>query len=244
MTMLSVVKTVMDSNGWPAPSVGVAGNQDQNMRQSFALINKVLKSVSFKNNWPELVKEYVFTTVPNQAAYPLPADFHHWVVGSAWNKSKYYQLKGTMMPTEWYRVMYGGYGAYAGYWTPWFTSFRIDRLGMNFVVAPTPTAPEDLVFMYVTNNIAMDATGNPKSAYVIDSDIAVIDEEVVELGLSWRWRSKKGLDFTAELAEFNAALKTRFAQYLGPGDIAVGRQVVDYPPLTNGYIGLGPIGGT
>jgi hypothetical protein len=248
MSLLSIVKMVMDSNGWPNPIQSVASSQDQNMRQSYALANKALESASFKKDWPILVREHQFETVIGQSVYPLPLDFHHLVSPSAVNSDQYYQLKGSLTPIQWYRMALKGA-------VNWSTGFRITPFTKEFNIAPAPTGVQKLVFMYVTMNIATSADGNPVPRYTQDNDVAVIDESLVELGLTWRWRQKKGLDYTAEMAEYNGTLNRAFAQMYGAGETDVGgysyqRALADQRfgqsepwPLTGGDIGSGPIGG-
>lgn len=231
MTLLSTVKTVMDSNGWPAPTSSVASSSDQNMRQAYALANKALLDTSYKKDWPQLIYEHTFTTVEGQVEYPLPEDYHHLVAPSAWNSSQYYQMKGSLTPSQWYRMILRG--------APpnFLAGFRLDARTKTFNITPAPTGGMDIVFMYVTKNLAVDASGNPVERYSQDSDIAVIDEEMVELNLTWRWRQKKGLDFTAEMAEYNGALKRRWAQIVGYGELDVGgRPPLEDWPLTQPYI--------
>jgi hypothetical protein len=225
MSLLSIVKTVMDSNGWQQPVTAVSSSNDQNMRQSFALANKALTNVSYKNDWPSLVREYTFTTVADQIEYPLPLDFHHLIAPSAMNESQYYALRGSLTPIQWYRKVINGS-------VDWGDSFRIDRFGKTFQVAPTPSGGSDLIFMYITINIATDVNGHPITRYTQDTDVAVIDEDLVELDLQWRWRQKKGLDYTAEMAELGSILKSRYAQYLGFGELPIGIQYPRYTPIT------------
>jgi hypothetical protein len=165
-------------------------------------------------------------TVAGQVPYDLPPDFHHMVMPSAVNAGMYYALKGALSPIEWYRRSLNGS-------IDWGNSFRIDAFGKKFQLAPTPSSPQDLIFMYVTNQIAVDGSGVPVTQYTQDTDISLVDEDLIELGLSWRWRQKKGLDYTAEMAEFSGTLKARFAQYLASGVVQVGgRSQWGRPPLT------------
>jgi hypothetical protein len=226
MSLLSIVKSVMDSNGWPAVTASVAASTDQNMRQCLALANSSLSSVSYKKNWPVLIREHSFTTVGGQEAYPLPADFHHLVSPSAVNSDQYYQLKGSLTPIQWYRYVFNG-------GISWTDGFMLDAFGKTFKVTPLPTAAESITFMYITSNIAKTADGTPTTRYTQDTDMSLVDEDIIELGLTWRWRQKKGLDFTAELAEYNGTLNQRFAQSLGTGELPIGR-VLPYGdwPLT------------
>lgn len=224
MSLLGLVKSVMDANGWQLPVTAVSSSQDQNMRQSFALANRALLSISFKKDWPVLVREHKFTTVAAQTDYPLPPDFHHLVAPSAMNASQYYEMKGSLTPLQWYRkALQGG--------VDWGDSFRLDAFGKQFSVAPEPSGGDDLVFMYITSDIVMDVNGNPVKRYSQDTDVAIVDEDLVELDFQWRWRQKKGLDYTAEIAELNGTIRTRYAQYLGFGELNIGG-CSDPSPLT------------
>lgn len=229
MSLFSVVKTVMDTNGWPQPITSVASSQDPNMRQGMALANKVLSSVSYKKDWPVLIREHKFATVGNEGAYELPADFHHIVSPSAVDEDHYYNLRGSLTPLQWYRKVLNGS-------VDWGSGFRIDQYGKKFMVAPVPSSPDNLVFMYVTNLIAKNDAGDPIAQYVQDTDVSMIDEDLIELGLSWRWRQKKGLDYTAEMAEFSGTMRERFAQYIAIGELPVGGYRYNQAPLTDGSL--------
>jgi hypothetical protein len=242
MTVFSMVQTVMDSNGWPEPVTAVASSQDVNMRQSMALINKSLTSVSFKKDWPILIREYSFNTVEGQQGYPLPPDFHHLVAPSAMDASQYYEMRGSLTAIQWYRRVVNN----AAYWG---TGFRLDAFNGQFEVSPIPATPDNLIFMYVTNQIAASSTGTPQTAFIADTDVPLIDEDLVENDFTWRWREKKGLDYSAEMAEAASLVNLRLAQYLGTGEIPVSQaysrygmpsqysqQIYGDPPLTNGRI--------
>jgi hypothetical protein len=229
MSLLNIVKNVMDANGWQQPVTAVSSSNDQNMRQSMALANKALKNVSYMKNWPTLIRECVFTTAVGQDAYPIPPDFHHLVAPSGFNATRYAEMKGSLTPIQWYRKIANGYLGWGGAF--WLDSFRIDAVGKQFLIAPLPSTPCEIWCMYVTSNIATDINGVPINQYSQDTDTSVIDEDLVELDLQWRWRQKKGLDYTAELSELGSDVKTRFAQYLGYGELDIGGRAY-YTPLT------------
>jgi hypothetical protein len=195
------------------------------MRQSLALINKALKAASYKKNWPVLVREWNFPTVPQQGDYDLPPDFHHLVAPSAWSADQYYQIKGSLTPVQWYRYFLNG-----GINFP--EGFRIDPFGKKFKIAPVPGTAHNMVFMYVTKLIAKDGAGVPIEQYYQDTDEALIEEELVDMGLTWRWREKKGMDYSAELAEYNGTLNTRYAQQMGLGEVPIGGKYLYDAPLT------------
>ena len=215
MSLLKIVKSVMDSNGWPTVTSSVSASQDQNMRQCMALANKALENTSYSKNWVCLTREHTFDTVDGQSEYPLPIDFHHLVAPSAVDATSYYELKGAQTPIQWYRNLLNGNGQ-------WYTGFRIDPFLKMFRITPTPTSIRTLMFMYVTKYIAMDSDGVPITQYTQDGDESVVDEGLVELDLTWRWRQKKGLDFTAEMAEYNGNVTQAYAQELAYGEVPIG----------------------
>lgn len=237
MTLLSMCKTTLDSNGWKVLTSSVTSSMDDNMRQIFAIANKELVSLSLRKTWPVLVKEQEIVTVANQAEYDLPVDFHHVVNPSVYNASQYYMLKGNLQPMEFMRYAQRIVGPN----NP-CTGYRIKQKDKKLVLAPTPTTDgERVIFFYVSKNFVKDSTGNEKGLFSQDDDVPIIDEDLIELGLNWRWRQKKGLDFTAELAEYTGVVDQRYAQYLALPEFNIGGHPLGHPPLTDGYV-QGPIG--
>jgi hypothetical protein len=145
------------------------------------------------------------------------------------NKNQYYEMKGSLTPLQWYRKVINNS-------IDWSDSFRIDGFGKQFNIAPTPSSPIDLVFMYITNQIVVTGSGVPSTVYSQDTDEALVDEDLIEMDLTWRWREKKGMDYTAEMAELGGAIRTRYAQYLGYGELPVGARG-GYSPLTQPMTG-------
>ncbi len=237
MSLFSLVKATLESNGWKVPTTSVTSSTDDNIKQAFVLANKELVSLSFGFAWPVLTTDYTFETVAGQAEYDLPIDFHHIINPSVFNASQYYAVKGNIQPMEFIRYS----TRLVGPWNP-CTAYRIKQKGKKFVITPTPNAAETVLFFYVSKNLVKDVTGNEKQLYSQDDDVALIDEDLLELGLEWRWRAKKGLDYTAEIAEYTAAIKQRYAQYIALPEFPIGaRPLSEYYPLTEGYV-QGPFG--
>lgn len=237
MSLFSLVKYTLESNGWKVATTSVTSSTDDNIKQAFALANKELVSLSYGFAWPILTLDYTFQTVAGQAEYDLPVDFHHLINPSVYNTSQYHALKGNLQPAEF--IHYAN--RYVGPNSP-CTGYRIKQKAKKFVLTPTPDGVETLVFFYVTKNLVKDVTGNEKQLYSQDDDVAFVDEDLLEMGLEWRWREKKGLDYTAEIAEYTAAIKQRYAQYIALPEFPIGaRALSDIYPLSDGYV-QGPFG--
>lgn len=74
-------------------------------------------------------------------------------------------------------------------------------------VLPT-TAADGAVLNYVSSHWVLDENGEDfRNEFGADSDTTVFPERLITLNLIWRWKRAKGLDFTDQLAEFEAALQ-------------------------------------
>ena len=228
MTLFSMVKMVMESNGWPAPVTEVSSSSDPNMKQALALAQKTLDQVSYSRQWPILLETYTFDTVIDQEQYPLPTDFHHIISNACFNTAEYLGMRGSLSPADWVACSLG--------MVPVRSAYRVFPKGKTIGITPIPKGTESVTFEYVTRNLAFDAGGTPKQNYATDSDYSRLDEAIIEMNLTWRWRQKKGLDYTAELAEASAVTDQRFAQMLALGESPIGGGKGG-PPLTDGYIG-------
>ena len=228
MTLFSMVKMVMESNGWPSPVTEVSSSQDPNMKQALALAQKTLDQVSYSRQWPILIEPATFDTVAGQAEYPLETDFHHIISNAVFNSNQYWNMRGSLLPRDWIACQLG--------LAPVQSAYRMNPKGKTIRITPTPQAVESVTYEYVTLNLAYNADGTPKRNFAMDSDYSRLDESIIELNFTWRWRQKKGLDYTAELTEASAVTDQRFAQMLALGEMPIGAGHAG-PPLTSGYIG-------
>jgi hypothetical protein len=230
MTLLTMCNTVLSQNGFREYAT-VVGNSDPGAKQILALANAELKSVSDSYDWPHREVEYTFDTVVDQSAYNLPAAFKALAVDSVFDADQYYRLKGSMPVPQWNMLKYGGWGTldrtvFKLTYTP---ATGIWVLNLN----PAPTEVLGKVLVYYTKNRALQA-GVGQELYTADTNTPLIPEDIVELGLNWRLRRAKGLDFSAELAEYSATIPNRLAQFQALGSIPVGGY--QCPELTEGYV--------
>lgn len=74
-------------------------------------------------------------------------------------------------------------------------------------VAPVPSSTVTLE--YIANTWIVSASGARRSTFQDDTDTALIPEDLIVLGIKWRWRRLKGRPFDDEIAEYEAALDYR-----------------------------------
>lgn len=231
MSLIEMCRRVLAETGWPVPSA-ITSNSDGTAQQIFAIANTELRVLSQKYDWPQLEVELSFDTVVDQEEYPWPADFRKLEFASVFDTEEYYRIRGSLNIQQWNRYKHGLLGSVS------HQRFRQKYVDGDPTMELTP-APNDVrtyVALYYTNHYARDSDGVSIVEYVNDSDVSKIPEDLVELGVKWRFRRAKGLDFSAELAEYNAEVKSRFAGYKALGEIAVGGPSFSQDCLTEGYV--------
>jgi hypothetical protein len=208
MTLLSIIQDTFDEVGFPRPS-SVAGNTDQLARQALALLNREGKQLAREFDWSVLEREYTFATVSGTAEYALPSDYDHFSNDTQWDRTRLTPLMGPTSPQAWQEVKSGLVGTGA-YYRRWRVKRAAATLGQKFVLDPTPTSSGDTIaFEYISNFWATDTLGTTgKSAMTVDTDLPLIPEHLLIMGLRWRILSAKGLEYGDQLSEYQTAVMT------------------------------------
>jgi hypothetical protein len=79
-------------------------------------------------------------------------------------------------------------------------AFRIR--GNLFYISPTPAAVETVAYEYITQNWCRSAALVGQSAWAADTDTGVFDEETTTIGVTWRFKKSKGLDYAEDMNSY------------------------------------------
>lgn len=229
MALLDLVQRVCDEVGLPRPAT-VVGATEQLARQLYSLANAELEELSKRFDWPVLTREYNFNTVAGTAQYNLPADYRKFRAETIYDSTRYYQMRGSLSAGEWQRVKALNMGSLS------CARVRIYGNPLKLNILPTPNSVEAVVFEYMTKNFVVDAANNEQVRYSNDNDTSLIDEGLVRMGLKWRIKHAKGLEFSADLAEYEAVVAREFAAALAQPHIPVGFARHEDAPVTSGTI--------
>jgi hypothetical protein len=198
----------------------VAGSGDRTVLQMFRLANRVGRDLVRAYEWRRLVTEYTFATVNGTAEYDLPADFDRMVPDTHYDRTNDWRNLGPTTSQEWQWLNTG---------LSTVTQLRW-RLYLNKIkFYQTPTTAYTMAYEYVSKNwvIATGDTTATKSAFSVDTDICVFPDDLMTLGLIYRWYRVKGLDYADAQIEYLNALSTCKAQ-----DIPEGRKILSPMPQT------------
>lgn len=188
MTLLSICQAVANDSGFQVPQT-IVGNQDATASMLLSLINKSGRTLARKP-WQRLQKEFPFSTVASQSQYALPTDYGFYQADTAWSRTNYWNIRGSLSPAEWQRYKSGIQTT-----TP-RSRFRV--FGNFFTLDPTPSSIESMVIEYVSSfwvATAAAPTVGAQNTFLADTDVSFIDEYILELDLTWRFLERKGLAY-------------------------------------------------
>ena len=190
MSCLSIVQSVAQKLGLTTPNA-VATSNDTQVLQLLALLNEEGQELAARYNWQALTLEASFTTVATEtqgAIATIAPNLKFIINDTIWDRKTRRPIFGPLSPQYWQEqksMFITG---------PWY-QFRI--VGGNLKFIPVPAAGDNCYFEYITSGWATDAgLTAKKSAFTADTDVSLLDEQILALGLTWRWKAMKGLDYS------------------------------------------------
>jgi hypothetical protein len=195
MSLLQMVKDAADELGLPRPTA-VINATDPQVRQLLQLANVEGRSLAKRHNWQVLTSEHTFTTTATAVqltASALPTDFGWIVPETIWNRSSKRRVYGPIDNQEWQQIK----GNSINNVDP---AFRIR--GNTILITPNPTTGHSIYYEYISKNWCQSSGGTAQAAWAADTDTGRLNEYIMTLGLVWRFRKAKKLDFGDELAVY------------------------------------------
>lgn len=180
--------------GLPA-TVSVAGSGDQAIRMLLAHAQREGRQLARRWTWQRLARKATFTaTAAEVQVGALPADYDgRFLSGTFWNTTLKRPVPGPLNPQEWQqRISSVGQGPYP--------AFRIQ--GNALLMNPAPVAGETHTFEYLTRNFCASAGGTEQAAWAADNDVGLLDEELMLLGIIWRFKQSRGMDYAEDMRTY------------------------------------------
>lgn len=229
MTLLSIVQQASDVIGIPR-TTQVVGSNDMQVRQLLALVNQDGKDLARRYTWQQLTKERQFTTTATEVQTgAIPADFDRFVDGTIYNRSKTERAFGPVTPEE-YQEFKSRLSVVA------VDAFRVR--GSDFLIIPTPAVGDNWVFEYISTYWvrAEGETAGSKTAFSLDSDVSLFSIDLHILGLVWRYKRSRGLDYAEDFAAYEALFKMMTGRDGGRRIIDMGQQPMRRAPIPAGIV--------
>lgn len=188
---MTIATIVTDATERIAVTLGgstVFSNPGETAKQMRALANQDGKELMRRGTWEQLTKEVTFTAIAQEEqTNAIPVDYDHMLNETFYNRTQKRQVVGPLSPTEWQAQK-------SILATVLYDSYRIR--GGSILMIPVPAAGDIYAFEYVSNQWVLDTDDIPKAAFTADSDTSLIDEELITLGVIWRFLKAKGFDYS------------------------------------------------
>jgi hypothetical protein len=192
VTLLSIVRDATDRLGITRPT-SVFASTDQQVLTLLGLAQEEGKDLAKRHTWQALQTEHTFSTANGTASYALPSGFDAFIKETVFNRTRRRRMYGDLTPEQWQETQ-------SSLVTMVNPAFRI-RANL-FYISPTPTSIETITYEYLSKNWCQSDALVGQSAWAADTDTGILDEELMTLGLKWRWKKSKGLDYAEDFTSY------------------------------------------
>lgn len=203
MSFLTLIQASARRLGLSSPSSAYASSDNQ-VIQLVALAQQEGIELAEGFDWKVLTKEKTFTgTAAAAQVGALASDYDRHVPETFFNRTQKRPIFGPISPADWQFTQ-----AVVG--TTIVESFRLR--GGSLLLTPTPNGTDSYAYEYISNQWCQSNVSVAQSAWAADTDTGILSEEVMTLGVIWRFLKAKGFDYaevfrTYELAKGRAQTK-------------------------------------
>lgn len=205
MTLLTIVQDTCRALPLTVPT-SVIDNTDPQVAQLLYLLKSLVKDLMANHEWNELITNWEFTTTadPHTETFPT-ARQRAPVSGLVWRQNSLTPLVGPINSNQYVYLKNHVAGNYPGYWRNQGGGIQIIGIGSGEVINTE----------YISNEIWLDTDETTtKSEPDADTDtirMATVDDDMAVLGLIWRWRQRKGLNYAEDMQSYE--LRKQMAMY-------------------------------
>lgn len=185
MTLLTIARNAATRLGLTQPS-SVINSTDPNAVVLLAMAQEEGKTLARRNEWQVLQTEHTFQTADGTVSYSLPDDFDRILKDTVFNRTRRRRMVGDLTPDQWQQTQ-------ASLVTMVNPAFRIR--GGSFLISPTPSAVETVAYEYMSTKWCQSSSGTAQAEWAADTDVGKLSEDLMTLGVIWRYRASKGLEY-------------------------------------------------
>lgn len=189
MSLLTIVRNAADGLGLARPTT-VINSQDPNAITLLAMAQEEGKTLARRHEWQALTTEHMFSTANGTSSYSLPPDFDRILKETVFNRTRRRRMMGDLTPQQWQETQ-------ASLVTMVNPAFRIR--GGAFLISPTPSATETVAYEYMTTEWCQSSGGTGRTEWLADTDTGKLSEDITTLGVIWRYRKAKGLEYGEDM---------------------------------------------
>lgn len=165
---------------------------------------------SRSSKWSYLLKEATFTQAAAalqgtiQGGIVADSDFDYYLNGTMWNRTTDLPIIGPLTPQEWQARQafpIAGPGQ----------QFKIEQ-GKLYFSPNGANATDTIAFHYRTKAWCESSGGTGQTEWLADTDVGRLDEGLMRLGLIWRWKKQKGLEYAEDFNTYERRVLNAIAR--------------------------------
>ena len=219
-TLLTEIQDFCERQMLPVPSV-VVSSLDPQVVQLKAILYETGNDVAIRGDWSRLTFEEIHTTLAQEDQGNIFEITAGSINATAFRKIKERTVWDRTDRLPVYHINQDDWALTKATISA-MPRYRFRLLRHRFLLTPTPPAGHSLAFEWVSKWWIQDGvTGAIKERFVSDTDSFLVERELLKLGMTWRWRKAKGLDYEEEYNEFEDRLKEMLASDIPRPDISM-----------------------
>ena len=223
MSLLTMTQQAARRIGVNPPSVVVASSDPQ-ILQLLALANEEGQDLSARYPWTALQNESTFTTVAAETQGTITtlagASFRYILNDIMWNRSLLRPVFGPLVPQDWQALK-------ARNVTGPYAQFRIRGTSVLFI--PQPAAGNTIAFEWISKNWVNVNAGGTSATWTADADTGALDEEIMTMGIIWRFKAAKGLAYEEDFNKYERLVADQMARDGGKSRLNLAGGLNNFP---------------
>lgn len=178
--------------------------------------NDAAVAIAKAYDWQKLMAIHTLTGDGTTTSFALPSDYDRMVSGSELLTSTAGWKLQKADVNEWLDIQINTESvAFPGYWIV---------IGGTMNARPAIDTGDTVKFYYIKNTIVLSSSSAAQTAFQSDTDTFVLPERLITLGVIWRWRAQKRMEYAEDLKNFEIALSEETATDKGSRVVVVGRR--------------------
>ena len=203
LTVLEIVQQMCVRTGIPVPSL-VVSNSEEGVRQYFRLLQEVAAETMRRFHWQFSEIRITWTSVAAESQGTLDSLFgvSMDVIENMtlWNNTQRRPIFGPLTDRDYQLVK-----DLVGIGPP--DEYKI--MGNQLLINPVMPGGESCSALIRSKNWLLDAdTVTTKRYITADSDVSLLDDELMILGLRAKWKMEKGFAYAEDMRSFEMMAKT------------------------------------
>lgn len=228
MTLLTALNSAQRLLSIAVTTLIVAdGQETQNLLYELANVEAAEVLERSEYLFPAFVrtKSFTATTGATLQASGTPSDFKRLLPDTIWNQTTDRKVAGPIDDVEW--AIANGVPITSGICQ--YAMIRYD----GFHIFPAPTAADTIAYDYVINTpVQATGAGAYKTAFSVDTDVYLLGDRLLTLGVVWRYKAAKGRDYAEDMKSYEMALAATAASMRGSRAITIAPPDLD--PVLDG----------